>query len=87
MGALPLDDQLSWLSKLMKIVDDDAPASCKAAKAGIALGSANQILQVGICSLETGDHRLGLKCAYEAQQPLEIGRQVCTVKSSPLLVR
>lgn len=80
MGALPLDDQLSWLSKLLKIADDDAPTdvNCKAAKAGIALGSANQILQIGICSLEAGDHRLGLKCAYEAQQPLEVGRQVCT---------
>ena len=68
-----VDLQLSGLAKLLKAIDSDDHG----VKAGIALDSASQIMHIGVRALEAEDYKLALKCAYEAQQPLEVGRQVC----------
>ena len=72
MGTLHVDEQLSWLSKLLRAVDGDVSG----AKTSVALKSASHIMHNGVRALEARDYLLALKCVYEARQPLEIGRQV-----------
>lgn len=77
-----MDEQLSWLGKLLRAVAADGSGI----KASIAFGSATQILHLSVRALEAEDYWLGLKCVYEAQNPLEIGRQVCSWPSSLTVV-
>lgn len=73
LGSMHVDLQLSGLAKLLRAIDSDDHGL----KAGIALDSASQIMHIGVRALEAEDYKLSLKCVYEAQQPLEVGRQVC----------
>ncbi len=45
--------------------------------AWLAILCAEHIHHLGINALEAEDHRLCLKCVYEAYRPLETAAQVC----------